>query len=128
MNAPTTPVFLDTPMFAPGEVFSLTDATESRAEPWFNQSLVRANDSVLRVAKLHGEFHHHSHDTDELFFVVDGAMQIDIAGELHDLRAGQGVCIPAGVTHRTRADHPATVLLVAAIEASMAGAAPAKPD
>ena len=123
MSSDPAPVFLDTPLFAPGEVFSLDGAMAGRSEPWFNQSLVRANDSVLRVAKLHGEFHHHSHDTDELFFVVDGAMQIEIDGQMHDLHAGQGVCIPAGVTHRTRADAPATVLLVAAIDSSMAGKA-----
>ena len=116
----TAPVFLDAPQFRPGEVFALADAL-TRDDPWFNQALVEANDSVLRVARLHGEFHHHSHDTDELFFVVDGAMQIDIDGVMHDLGAGQGVCIPAGITHRTRADAPCTVLLVAARDASMAG-------
>ena len=114
------PVFLDTPAFAPGEVFSL-DGVLARGEPWFNQALVGANDSVLRVARLHGEFHRHSHATDELFFVIDGAMQIEIDGVMHDLPTGSGVCVPAGVTHRTRADAPCTVLLVAAREASMAG-------
>ena len=115
-----SPVFLDTPQFAPGEVFTLSDAT-ARDEPWFNQALVEVGGSVLRVARLHGEFHHHSHDTDELFFVLDGAMQIEIDGVMHDLAAGQGVCVPAGVTHRTRADQPCTALLVAARDASMAG-------
>ena len=119
----TSPVFHDAPAFRPGEIFNLTDAMAGRTEPWFNQALVAANDSVLRVAKLHGEFHHHSHATDEVFFVLDGAMQIDIDGTTHDLSAGMGVCIPAGVTHRTRADAPATVLLVAAREADMAGTA-----
>ena len=117
----SSPVFLDTPQFRPGEVFRLSDATEPRTEAWFNQALVRSNDSMLRVARLHGEFHHHSHDTDELFFVLSGAMQIDINGTMHDLGAGSGVCVPAGVTHRTRADAPCTVLLVAAAEARMAG-------
>ena len=117
----TTPVFDDAPLFMPGEVFSLSDAVDHREEPWFNQSLVAANDSVLRVARLHGRFHHHSHDTDELFYVLDGAMEIEIDGEVHALKAGQGVTVPAGTVHRTAADEPATVLLVAAREASMAG-------
>ena len=117
----TTPVFNDTPLYETGAVFALDDVLSARSEPWFNQSLVAANDSVLRVARLHGEFHHHSHDTDELFFVVDGAMEIEIDGTMHALSAGQGVAVPAGVTHRTRADAPATVLLVAARDASMAG-------
>lgn len=121
MNATTTPVFNDTPAFAKGEVFQLSDVLESRDEPWFNQSLVGANESVLRVAKLHGEFHHHSHDTDELFFVLDGTMQIEIDGVMHTLNAGMGVSIPAGVVHRTRSEAPATVLLVAADGAGMAG-------
>ncbi|MEL6687943.1 MAG: cupin domain-containing protein [Pseudomonadota bacterium] len=121
MEQTTTPVFNDTPAFAKGEVFQLSDVLETRSEPWFNQSLVGANESVLRVAKLHGEFHHHSHDTDEFFFVLDGTMQIEIDGAMHTLSAGMGVSIPAGVVHRTRSEAPATVLLVAADGAGMAG-------
>ena len=119
----TGPVFLDTPMFAPGEVFSLDRAAEGRTEAWFNQALVDANDSTLRLARLHGEFHHHSHETDELFFVVSGAMQIELDGVMTDLSAGEGVVVPAGMRHRTRADAPATVLLVAARGSGMAGKA-----
>ena len=121
MTSSTKPVFNDTPAFAKGEVFQLSDVMENRSEAWFNQSLVGANDSVLRVAKLHGEFHHHSHETDELFFVLDGSMQIEIDGDMHTLSAGMGVSIPAGTVHRTRSDAPATVLLVAADGAGMAG-------
>lgn len=121
MTRTTQPVFDDTPAFAKGDVFQLSDVLERRSEPWFNQSLVGANESVLRVARLHGEFHHHSHATDELFFVLDGQMQIEIEGTLHTLSAGMGVSIPAGVIHRTRSDAPATVLLVAAEGAGMAG-------
>jgi mannose-6-phosphate isomerase-like protein (cupin superfamily) len=119
------PVFLDAAQFAQGQVFQLKDAL-ARDDVWFNQALVNANESVLRVARLHGEFHHHSHDTDELFFVIDGAMQIELDGMMHDLPTGSGVCVPAGMVHRTRADQPCTVLLVAAADASMAGVTPAE--
>lgn len=121
MTTQTQPVFDDAPLFAQGEIFCLSDAMQDRAEPWFNQALVTANGSVLRVAKLHGEFHHHSHETDELFYVLDGTMQIEIDGAMHTLSSGMGVSIPAGTVHRTRSDAPETVLLVAASDASIAG-------
>lgn len=117
----TSPVFNDAPQFKKGEIFHLDEAMAGRDEPWFNQALVTANESVLRVAKLHGEFHHHSHDTDELFYVLDGEMEIEVGGTWHRLSANMGITIPAGIVHRTRADAPATVLLVAAKDASMAG-------
>ena len=121
MTTDTKPVFDDAPIFTKGEVFRLTDALDGRMEPWFNQALVTANESVLRVAKRHGEFHHHSHDTDELFYVLDGTMQIEIDGAMHTLSSSMGVSIPAGTVHRTRSDAPATVLLIAATDAQMAG-------
>ncbi len=121
-SAPTTtPVFDDAPLMRPGELFTVADILSSRSEPWFNQSLVTANDSVLRVARLHGEFHHHSHETDELFFVLDGEMELELDGTTHTLSQGKGLCVPAGVVHRTRASEPATILLVAARDASMTG-------
>ena len=42
-------------------------------EQWYNQTLCRVNDSVVRLGVMQGEFHWHKHDKeDEFFFVLQG--------------------------------------------------------
>ena len=42
-------------------------------DPWYNQTLCKVNDSVVRLGVLQGEYHWHKHDNeDEFFFVLEG--------------------------------------------------------
>ncbi len=80
---------------------------------WFNQTLCRVNDSVVRVGIVHGEYHWHHHDRDdEFFFVVDGQLLIDLEGRTVTLDPGQGFVGPKGVEHRTRAPQRTIILMV----------------
>ena len=123
MTDAVIPVFHDAPRFGAGAVFSLETVRSEHSDDWFNQSLVTVNDSNVRFAKIHGEFHHHHHDTDELFFVLNGEMEIDVGNQTHRLKSGEGILIEAGTVHRTRAESPAQLLVIAAREATMNGVA-----
>lgn len=92
---------------------ALIDACEA---PWWNQSLCRVNDAVARIGVFHGEFHWHKHDReDELFFVLEGLLLLDIEGKpTVELKARQGMVVPRGVVHRTRAKERTVVLMVEA--------------
>jgi quercetin dioxygenase-like cupin family protein len=84
---------------------------------WFNQTLCKVNDSVVRMAAIEGEYHWHKHDDDDEFFcVVDGELLIDIRDEFGDrtvsLQPGQGFVVPKTVVHRTRAPKRTTILMV----------------
>ncbi len=80
---------------------------------WYNQTLCRLNDSVVRLGVLKGEFHWHKHDEeDEFFFVLEGSFLIDLEDETVQLERHQGYTIPKGVVHRTRAPERAVVLMV----------------
>lgn len=115
------PIFHDEPRFAANEPFSIATVCAEHDAPWFNQTLVSANDSVLRFATIHGEFHHHSHETDEVFYVLSGEMEVDIEGRTVTLCAGEGLAISPGTVHRTRANEPVQLLVIAAKNASMNG-------
>ena len=55
-------------------------------EPWFNQTLCRVNDCVVRLGVIQGEFHWHKHDNeDEFFYVVAGQLLIDVDGRTVEL-------------------------------------------
>ena len=79
---------------------------------WFNQTLCKVNDSVVRMAAIEGEYHWHKHDDDEFFYVVDGELLIDLEGRTISLQPGQGFVVPKTVVHRTRAPHRTTILMV----------------
>ena len=83
-------------------------------DPWFNQTLCRVNESVVRVGVFQtGDFHWHKHDReDEFFFVLRGRFVVDLEGQSVTLGLHQGYTVPKGVVHRTRAPEPAVVLMV----------------
>ena len=74
-------------------------------ESYRNQVLVDVNADCMRLAVFEGEYRWHHHpDSDELFLVVAGALEIDLAdGRSLGLKEWQSVVIPAGTVHRTRA-------------------------
>ena len=80
---------------------------------WFNQTLCKVNDSVVRMAVIEGEYHWHKHDEeDEFFYVVDGELLIDLENRTVALKPGQGFVVPKTVVHRTRAPKRTTILMV----------------
>jgi mannose-6-phosphate isomerase-like protein (cupin superfamily) len=80
---------------------------------WFNQTLTRVNDSVIRIGIVQGEYHWHKHDQDdEFFFVLEGQLLIDLEDRTIELNPNQGVTISKGVLHRPRAPQK-TVMLMA---------------
>lgn len=80
---------------------------------WYNQTLCKVNDSVVRLGVLQGEYHWHKHESDdEFFFVLDGHFIIDLEGQSIELGPRQGFVVPKGVVHRTRAPARAVILMV----------------
>jgi mannose-6-phosphate isomerase-like protein (cupin superfamily) len=80
---------------------------------WYNQTLCKVNESVVRMAVIQGEYHWHKHnDDDEFFYVVDGTLFIDLEDRTVELAARQGFVVPRGVVHRTRAEERSVILMV----------------
>lgn len=80
---------------------------------WYNQTLCRVNDAVVRLGIVHGEYHWHRHaEDDEFFYVVSGRFYIDLEDRVIELGPGQGVVVPKGVLHRPRALERTVILMV----------------
>jgi mannose-6-phosphate isomerase-like protein (cupin superfamily) len=91
--------------------------------PWFNQTLTKVNDSVVRLGILQGEYHWHKHDNeDECFIVLEGELLLDIEGkETVTLGRHLGYTVPKGIVHRTRAPTKTIVLMVEAATVTPTG-------
>jgi mannose-6-phosphate isomerase-like protein (cupin superfamily) len=97
----------------PLELIDLNAIPDATNYKWFNQTLCKVNDSVVRVGFVEGEYHWHKHDhDDEFFYTVDGLLLIDLEDRTVELNPGQGFVVPRGVMHRTRASRRTTILMV----------------
>jgi mannose-6-phosphate isomerase-like protein (cupin superfamily) len=89
---------------------ALADACEYK---WFNQTLCKVNDSVVRLGVVEGEYHWHKHEQDdEFFYVVEGLLLIDFEDRTVELEPRQGFVVPKGIVHRTRATRRTVILMV----------------
>ncbi|HEY9789767.1 MAG TPA: cupin domain-containing protein [Candidatus Obscuribacterales bacterium] len=75
------------------------------SDPYRNDVLSNINGDCMRIAVFEGEYRWHYHpDSDELFLVLAGKLQIDMADkDTVELTEWQYVVVPAGTVHRTRA-------------------------
>ena len=127
--------------YRPLEVVDAAGLAKGCTEKWWNQTLTRVNDCVVRLGVFEGEFHFHKHDReDEYFQVMEGELLLDIEeppvaykpGQLPKvpaavphktvaLQAGEGFTVPRGVVHRTRAPTRTVVLMVEAATVTPTG-------
>ena len=98
--------------FAPLTVVDVPALVAQCKDRWYNQTLCKVNDSVIRLGVLQGEYHWHKHDNDdEFFFVLEGHFIIDMEDRTIDLQPLEGFVVPKGVVHRTRAPERAVILM-----------------
>src|SRR5947209_4084325 len=93
-------------LHGPLELIDVQKLADAGTDKWYNQTLCKVNDSVVRMAVVEGEYHWHEHsDIDEFFYVIDGRFFIDLQGRTVELEPRQGFVVPKKVQHRTRAPH-----------------------
>lgn len=100
-------------LHGPLELIDVGKIAGTVTDKWFNQTLCKVNDSVVRMGVVQGEYHWHKHDDlDEFFYVIDGQFLIDLEDRTITLEPKQGYVVPKGVVHRTRAPEKAVILMV----------------
>src|SRR5262244_2153113 len=73
-------------LYQPLELVDVQALVDACTDRWYNQTLTRVNDAVVRLGVLEGEYHWHKHDNeDEFFYVVDGRFLIDLEGRSVEL-------------------------------------------
>ena len=95
------------------ELVDVSELVAACKDRWYNQTLCKVNNSVVRLGVMEGEYHWHKHENDdEFFFVLQGTFCVDLEGSVIELKPWQGYTVPRGVMHRTRAPERAVILMV----------------
>jgi mannose-6-phosphate isomerase-like protein (cupin superfamily) len=104
------------------EIIDVSTLIANCSKKWQNLTLCKVNDSVIRLAIIEGEFHWHKHDKDdEFFYVIEGSLLIDLEEKTLKLKPNQGIMVPMGVLHRTRAPSRTTILIMEKISTNPTG-------
>ena len=83
------------------------------ATPWTPRVVAELNDYQVKVVKLAGDFVWHRHDdTDELFIVLHGEMEVGFRDRDVTVREGEMIVVPRGVEHITRARAECHALII----------------
>ncbi len=71
---------------------------------WSPKIVGEVNDMHVKLVKLRGEFVWHSHEReDELFFVVQGRLRMQLRDGDREVGPGELIIVPRGVEHCPRA-------------------------
>jgi mannose-6-phosphate isomerase-like protein (cupin superfamily) len=96
-----------------GKAINLVDKLAKFGEHWSPRVIAEMNDYQFKLVKFQGEFVWHDHqDTDEVFLVINGAMQIGFRDRDVTVRAGEMFVVPRGVEHITRAQAECHALII----------------
>lgn len=92
---------------------NLADKLATFDARWAPRIVARYNGNDVMVVKVEGAFVWHSHpDTDDLFLVIRGAVDIELRDRTVSLGPGEIFVVPAGVEHRPVARGEAHLLLI----------------
>ncbi len=84
-------------------------------DQWAPRVVSEFNGSQLKLTKLEGDFVWHSHpDTDEVFLVVAGELELAFRDRTVLLKPGELLTVPRNVEHKPRAEHECHILLIEA--------------
>ena len=80
---------------------NIPEKLDGFSDHWAPRIIARYNDHEVRLVKVEGEFIWHSHDdTDELFLILDGELDMEFRDRTVPLGPGDLIVVPKGTEHR----------------------------
>ena len=80
---------------------------------WAPRVIAELNNYQVKLAKVQGEFVWHDHpDTDEVFIIIDGVLDIEFRDGRVRLEAGEMFVVPKGIEHKPVAKNECQILIV----------------
>ncbi|HEY9528526.1 MAG TPA: cupin domain-containing protein [Anaerolineales bacterium] len=83
------------------------------SEHWSPRIIAQMNDYHFKIVKVQGEFVWHDHpETDEVFMVLKGRLEIQFRDGRVLVREGEMFVVPKGLEHKPAAEEECHILLV----------------
>jgi len=75
--------------------------------------IAELNNYQFKLVKAKRTFIFHAHDeTDEVFFVIEGKMKLEIENNIYPVNPGELIVVPKGKVHRPICEEECTVMLI----------------
>jgi len=88
------------------------DIAASLSEHWSPRVIGEVDDHYVKVAKLEGTLAWHDHaDDDEMFYILSGRLEMQMADRTVHLGPGEMFVVPRGVQHNPVAEEECLVML-----------------
>ncbi len=95
------------------DAINFKDKFSKFTEHWSPRVVAEMNDYQFKLVKVEGEFVWHDHpDTDEVFIVLKGILNIEFRDGLVTLNSGEMFVIPKGVEHKPVANSECEIMIV----------------
>ena len=95
------------------KAINLQNKLEKFSDQWAPRIIAQFNDYHIKLVKVKGEFVWHDHkETDELFIVLKGTLDILFSEGKTTLNAGEMYIVPRGVEHKPVAEQECHILLI----------------
>jgi len=92
---------------------NLQEKLSKFSEQWKPKNIAQMNDYHFKLAKVQGAFVWHDHpETDEVFLVLKGQLQIQLREGSVILNEGEMFVVPKGVEHKPVATEECHILLI----------------
>jgi mannose-6-phosphate isomerase-like protein (cupin superfamily) len=83
------------------------------SEHWSPKIIAQLNDYDLKLVRIKGDFVWHDHeDTDEVFIVIEGKMQVQFRDKQVELEEGEMIVVPRGEEHKPYAENECKLLVI----------------
>ena len=80
---------------------------------WSPKVIAEMNDYQFKLVKIKGDFVWHNHkDTDEVFMVLEGEMNIEFRDKTVQLSKGEMFVVPKGVEHKPYSENGCEIMIV----------------
>lgn len=94
------------------KVVNIQEKLDSFSDHWNPRIIGELNGQLVKIAKLKDEFvfHHHENE-DEMFYVLKGTLIMELENESKEIKAGEFLIVPRGVSHKPKAIGEVELLL-----------------
>ena len=95
------------------KLINLYSKFDNFSDYWSPKVIAEMNDYQFKLVKIKGEFVKHQHsETDEAFIVIEGKMSIDFETHTIEIKSGEMIVVPKGITHKPFAEEECKVMIV----------------